>query len=55
MNKEGVTGKVKHVTVVIAQKLEITQKFDSGESHSVIMAACSKELPVRTQVIIGAV
>jgi len=24
MNKEGVTGKVKHVTVVIAQKLEMT-------------------------------
>jgi hypothetical protein len=48
MNTEGGTGKGKHVTVVIVQELEIILKFDSGESHGVIMAACSKELPVRT-------
>ena len=42
MSKEGATGKGKHVTAVIPQKLEIIQKFDSGESHSVIMAAYSK-------------
>jgi len=39
MNKEGATGKGKHVTVAIAQKLEIIQKFVSGESRSMIMAA----------------
>lgn len=55
MNKEGATGKGKHVTVAIAQKLEIIQKFVSGESRSMIMAAQSKELPIITWVIIGAV
>ena len=53
MNKEGATGKGKHVTVVIRQKLEISWKFNriwkfsSGEGDSVIMAEYNKELPVR--------
>jgi hypothetical protein len=50
MSKEGATGKRKHVTVVIPQKIEVIWKFDSGESHSMIMAAYNKELPVRTLV-----
>ena len=49
MNKEGATGRGKHVTVVMHQKLELIWKFNriwkfsSGESHSVIMAEYNKE------------
>jgi len=43
MNKEGATGRGKHVTVVMHQKLELIWKFSSGESHSVIMAEYNKE------------
>jgi hypothetical protein len=39
MSKEGAAGRRKCAKITIPQKLAIIRRLESGESHSVIMAA----------------